>query len=440
MAQDVSNILTINMEQVRKELPALYEMNSTAYGMLSSDAEKFRISKTPNSTDFRVPLDLQPPSSFGTFSLSGGSLGTGNSFTTNQFYQTYFPLILSVDINVSSIVATGGGPNLSIVNAWKHSMKKAMPSFQRFADASFHNQGGADGVVAISTAISAITGSGATATATVTCDTAFGSNLVQVGQPLEITDSAAGTWRTSAVSPDSLPYVSAVDKVAGRFTITNLGSVTPSATDLYYFKSAVAAGPTVAWLNGLNYFHSSAASGNILGLDRTLYDIKPNLVNASGALVPAHIWQGMAQARQRRGDIPTKYKGLIHDAQLAAIKNLGLSISEILVPQGTAFKPTDVAGGMQNSVPFGGVELTVDVHQSKTRIDVLLPSDNWCRVYGQEVDFWKSPEGKMVFEGRNSSGVPTAKFSFYVWCAENFVCVDPAREILVYGLSIPNGF
>jgi len=422
------------MQVVRKHLPALYELNQPAYGLLSKTAEKFRISQTPGSSDFRAPLKLNPPSTFGTWSMAGGSLGTGNGFATQQFAQTYFPLKLAVTVNYDAMVATSGGANLSVVNAWKENMKDAIPSFQRMAEASFHNQGGSNGVVAIGTGYSG---------GTVTCDTAFAADLVQVGQPLEILSADGNTWRTSAVSPDNLPYVSVVNKGAGTFVLTNLGAITPQATDQYIFQGAIAAGspPTVTWLNGLNYFHTTSTSGTILGLTKTSYDIMPNLVNANGSLVPAHMWQLSAQIRQRRGKVEGKFKGLIHDAQAAAIKNLGLSVTEVLTQQGTAFKSTDLAGdSAMSEITFGGITHMIDVHQSKTRIDILIPGENWCRVYGQELDYFRRPEGQMIFEGRSSTGTVAASFSFFLVTQENYVCVDNGKEGVIYGLSIPAGF
>lgn len=433
MAQTGTDVLYVNMQVMSGQLPTLYEMNATAYGMLSKNAKKFRISQTPNSQDFRAPLKLNPPSTFGTWSMAGGSLGTGNSFATQQFVQTYFPLKMPVTVNYDAYVSTGGGSQLSQVNAWKESMKDGLPSFQRMADASWHNQGGANGVVAISTGYSA---------GTVTCDTEFAANLVQVGQPLEILSADGNTWRTSAVSPDTLPYVSTVNKTAGTFTLTNLGAITPQATDQYIFQGAIAAGspPTVTWLNGLKYFHTTSTSGSILGLTKTSFDIMPNLVNASGSIVPAHMWQVNAQIRQRRGKVAGKFRGLIHDAQVAAIRNLGLSITETLMPQGGSFKPTDLAGDNIDSIDFGGINHLIDVHQSKTRLDILLPDDNWCRVYGNELDFFKTPEGKMIFEGRASSGAVAGSFTYILCTSENYVCLDPGREAVIYGLTIPNGF
>lgn len=433
MAQSATDIYQVNMEVVRKQLPALYELNSTAESLLSKNAEKFRISVTPNGNDFRVPLKVMPPASFGTFSMNGGSLGTGNGFTAAQFYQTYFPMSLAVDVNLSAMVATSGGSNLSVVNAWKENMKDAMPSFQRMSDAGFHNIGGNTGLIGTSTALS---------TATYTLETSFGANLIQIGMPLEILTSDGATWRTSGVSPDNLPTVSAMDKINRTITLTNTGGLTLTAGDKFYFRGAVAAGspPTTTWLNGLYYFHTTSTSGSILGLTKTSYDIMPNLVNVNGALVPAHGWQAKAQVRQRRGLIPKGYKGLIHDAQAAQLRNLGLSISEIHIPSGGSFATTDVGSGVGDTIKFWDIDHLVDIHQDKTRVEWLLPSDNWVRVYGTEVDFYKSPEGKMIFEGRSSSGTVTAKFSFFLTAQANYCCCDPGRESVLYGASIPSGF
>src|ERR1051326_8429979 len=273
MGQSASDIYQINMEVVRKQLPALYELNSTAESLLSKNAEKFRISVTPNGNDFRVPLKVAPPASFGTFSMNGGSLGPGNGFTAAQFYQTYFPMSLAVDLNPSAMVATSGGSNLSVVNAWKENMKDAMPSFQRLSDAGFHNIGGNTGLIGTSTALS---------TATYTLETSFGANLIQIGMPLEILTGDGATWRTSGVSPDNLPTVSALDKINRTITLTNTGGLTLTAGDKFYFRGSIAAGspPTTTWLNGLYYFHTTSTSGSTPRPTQTTYDIMPNPLKA----------------------------------------------------------------------------------------------------------------------------------------------------------------
>jgi hypothetical protein len=433
MAQDVSSIYHANMEVIRKDIPALYELSQTAEAMLSKSAEKFQISVTPNGQDFRIPLEIAPPASFGAFSMAGGSLGTGNGYTTQQMYQTYFATSLAVDVNLNAMVATQGGSNTSVLNAWKTNLKRAMPSFQRMMDAGFHNTGGNTGQVATSTALTSLT---------YTLDTTNGANLIQVGMPLEILTSDGATWRTSTVSPDNLPTVASVDKTNRKITLTNAGGLTLASGDLFFFRGSVAAGspPTTTWSNGLRYFHSTSSSGNLLGLSKASYDIMPNLVNVNGSLVPAHGYQAKAQVRQRRGSIPKGYKGLIHDAQAAQLRNLGLSITEIHQSAGSSFQATDLGAGMADTITFWDIEHKIDVHQDKTLVDWVLPSDNWCRVYGQEPDFHKSTEGKMIFEGRNSSGTVTAKWSFYITAAVNYACVDAAKEAVLYGCTIPSGY
>lgn len=425
--------LVAAMETLRPALPELYEAETknTAYGLITKGAEKHKITKTPNGTDFRIPLQVAAPGVFGALNLAGGSFYTGTAASLQQMYQTYFPVQLAFKLDLQNIFTTED-KSKAIVNAFKKTMEQAPQRLAWNNDASFHNIGsGYQGLVGLSSSVTSV-GAG---TETVTFDTEFAANLLYPGQRLEIFANNLGTHRTSAI-PNALPYVSSVDKSAGTAVITGLGAITPAADDYYAFPGV---GTTPAWMNGLYYFHNTATTGNLLGLSRSSYqELISNMVNANGALVPAHGWQLYQKIRQRTGVAPSKLKGLIHSAQAFQIYSLGLAISEW--QRGKSDEMIDVSPKIGDYVNFCGVNHLVDMHQSKKRID-WLDTENWGRVYLKEADFYKTPgDGKMIFETRDGDGRVAAAIEFFMILAENFYNSKPAADGFVYGLSIPTGF
>lgn len=425
--------LNSTMETLRPILPELYEAETknTAYGLITKGAEKHKITKTTNGTDFRIPLKVSAPGVYGALNLAGGSFLTGTSASIKQMYQSYFPTQLAFKLDLQNIYTTEDN-KLAIVNAFKDTMKDAPKRLAWNNDASLHNIGsGYQGLIALGTAVT----SAGTGTETMTFDTEFAANMLYPGQRVEIFANDLGTHRTSAV-PNALPYISSVDKSAGTAVIAGLGSITPSATDYLAFPGV---GTTPAWMNGLYYFHNTATTGNLLGLARGTYqELIANMVNAAGALVPAHGLQLYQKIRQRTGVAPSKLKGLIHPAQVAQLYSLGLSISEW--QRGKSDEMIDVVPKIGDYITYCGVSHLVDIHQSKKRID-WMNVENWGRVYLKEADFYKTPgDGKMIFESRDSDGRVAAAVEFWMMTSENFYNSLPAADGFIYDLSIPSGF
>jgi hypothetical protein len=431
MAQTIANVYAHNMEVVRKDLPALYEMaaENTVYSKIKKGSDNIQIVKTPNGQDFRIPVETQPPGYIATASLDGGALPGGSATITQQMYQTYFPLFFPVDIGVGSIWNTEASN--STVNEWKNNMKKAIPAFKRQCDASFFNLGsGSQGLMALATGYAA---------GVFTLDTEYGASLCQLGQRVEIFSNDLGTNRTSSV-PTNLPYISAIDRDAGTVTVTNLGAITPQATDYLAFAGAGGTGTTLAWVNGLNYFHNTATSGSVLGLDRATYpEINPNKVDASGSLVPTHGLLLNTKIRVRTGEMPSKLFGVIHPAQAAQIYSTGIAISEW--NRGGSDKMIDIMPSDINDdyIKWCGVAHLKSNRQSKKRVD-WVDLNNVCRVYLKELDFYTGPNGQKFFEGRNGDGAVTLNWQYWLYVVENFAFTNPRQSGFVYNASIPSGF
>lgn len=421
--------LNATIERVRAALPALYEAQgkNTLYGMIEKTPLE-KITKTTNGTDYRVPLKMTLAGVFGAANLDGGALLTGSKTNIKQMYQTVFPVQLAFTQTMQDILTTKDS-ELAIINSFTDAMKEAPKTFVYYCDASLHALGSAQGLVALSSAVTAV-GAG---TETVTCDTAMSANLIAPGMKVEIFSNNLGVHRTSAI-PNALPTVTGVDKVAGTFIVSGLGAITPAADDYYAFPGV---GSAPAWSNGLGYFHNIATSGNMLGLSKGTYpELNVNRVNASsGLFVPDHVWQLKQQIRQRCGSVP-KLTGILHDAQAYQIGSLGLSISNWM--RGASDKMIDVAPAMDESVPLAGIDFLMDIHQDKTRVE-LINLKEWMRVELMPKDFFKVPGQEQYVHLKREATTANATFAieFWMYGSENYICTKPASEGVVHLLAIP---
>ena len=423
--------INATVEKVRETLETCYEVagKNTFYGMMQK-VPAHTITKTTNATDFRIPLEMTEPGVYGAANFDGGALLSGSKGNIKQMYQTFFPVQLAFTLSLQDILTTDSREK-AVVNAFTNMMKRAPKTFMKYANAGLHSLGSAQGFVALGTAVTSV-GAG---TETVTCATANGANLITPGMRLEIYSNDLNTHRTSAI-PNSLPYVTSVNKTAGTFVIAGLGAITPAATDYYAFAGT---GTTPAWSNGLGYFHNIATSGNLLGLAKGTYaELNINPVNAaSGLLVPDHVSQATQMIEQRLGEVP-KLTGLIHPAQMSQIANLNLSISTLM--RGKSDSAIDVAVKMGDSVPLGGVEFYKDIAQDKTRLEICNMS-KWLRVELAKKDFFKIPTTDQYIRLVNEATTarPTFAVEFTMIGSENYANVLPAGEAVVYGLAVPSG-
>lgn len=432
----ITDLYKSAMEKVRDGiLPKLYmpEKEGAAWAsqVVLRGAENFKITKTPNGTDFRIPLKMQPTGQFGAANYGGGSVGVGGSANIQQLAQTYFAMKMVYQLNYDAIKGTAD-KELARFNAWKDSMKEGIPLFQRYLDVTWHNIGGSQGIIGVSTAYAA---------GVFTMDNINCADLIIEGQGVEIFDTTLGTQRTSAVTPDNLPTVSAVDKTNKTVTVTNLGAITPVAGDKLLFRGC---GSTPAWANGLQYFNDSSTSGNLLGLSRSTYpQVVANQVgNTSTQFSLEAVLLVKHQIRQRRNEIP-KLVGLMPQAQESVIN---LSIVTMSVYQRNEVKESaiDPLPEMATMQPFAGVPHMTDLHQARNRVD-YVDRESWGYVYldGGEPDFYKQPgSDSPFFTPYSVSGTvasPTFASLWALTCEKNFYCVDPGRQGYVLA-SVPSGY
>ena len=428
MAQATADILKHTMETVRPTLKYLVEEEEFASQKVKRASEKHRIAKTTNSADFRAPFIWQTAGQPAIFSSAGGALGAGNGYKTDHFVQACKEFRVAVSVNQDVLSATKAK---SIKNALKENLKQAGKTYRRAEDAMWHNLTGTQGALALGTTFD---------TVTYTCDTEFGANLWMVGWPVEVFAANLSTWKTSTLSAaGTLPTVAAINKKNRTLALSSVGSFdTAAAAGDYLLFQGV--GSTPASQLGLYAFNNVAVTGTLLGVNRaTIPEINSNFVDGSTGLSVELGYILKSQIRQRRGKV-NKLTAFAHDTQRLAIHQLGLNASVWQRSAGDKtidWMPKDDG----EPLPFCGVMVHQDIHSSRKRIDFIC-LDSWVRIYHEEMDFYRRPDGgSYFFEGRNSSGGVTAVWHFYMWAFYNMMdCSGGSDGGMIYDLPIASGF
>lgn len=436
MSQAITDVYKANMEVVREGvLPKLYPLSNKVSAKILGNLEKHQITKTPNGNDFRAPIEIGNSAQFGAFSMAGGSMGLGGSFVVDQLVQTAFPVKLGFQINKDASWGTVNS-QLSRVNAFKKSMKDAVPLVQNYDDNSFFNITGNQGIIAVSTGLS---------TLTYTMDTNFAANLIVPRQVVEVLGSDLTNKTVAAgVSPDNLPYVSAVDRINRTVTIANAAGLTagnaPASGDYLAFQGV---GATPTWMNGLYYSNDNATSGTYLGINRATFpEIASNGNTAGGSLTPQAALLIIHRIFLRTGELPKKLRGIMNTAQHAAILNQGINLSTWFRRPGGGEKMLDIMPEVSDMIDLCGVPTYLTPKQSQSRID-FVNTDDWGRVWfgpKQQWDFYEDEEGRKVFPLRSSNGAIATADMFYMYAVYNYYNVRPGNSGYLSGLALPSGY
>jgi len=430
MAQTYTDVYKANMEVVRQGvLPKLFPLSNKVSAKILGNIEKHQITKTPNGTDFRAPIETGNAAQFGTFSMAGGSLGLGGSFVVDQLTQTAFPMKLGIEINKDTSWGTSNAA-ISRVNAFKKSMKDAIPLAQNYDDNSFFNITGTQGIIAQSTGLS---------TATYTMESNFGANLIVPRQVVEILGSdLSNKTVTASLSPDSLPYVSAVDRINRTVTVAGYSPVSLAAGDYLAFQGVTA---TPTWMMGLYGVNTNSTSGTYLGITRSSYpEIIANGYSVSGSWTPQASLLILHRIFLRYGELPTNLKGIMNVAQHAAAMQQGINISYWFRKGGEQL--LDKMPKVTDMVEICGVPTYLTSKQSQSRVDYVNP-DDWGRVWfgpKQQWDFFEDEEGRRVFPKRSTNGGIAAADLMYLYAVYGYYCVRPGGGGYLDSLTLPTGY
>jgi len=442
MGQSLTDLLDANIENIRKGvLPRIYQIDKDfAVQRVCKNTETHRITKTINGLDFRAPFELAPPGNFGAFNPEGGPLGLGVGFSISEFYQTFFSTRMAFQLTWQAIKGTATSEQ-SVLNAWQRTMEEGTPNMARYENASWHNLGGGDGQFAVATAY---TGDGTGGTYTLDPD--VGARLIIPNQRFEIINGA--TYKTSPVSPDSLPYVlpGTVNYSARQVQISCPTTLTagnvPAAGDVLYFGGATPSG-TPTWAQGLRYVNTTATSGTYLGVNRATYPVvNSSVISSGGTLTPQMVFALRNLIRVKTGT-----SGKLPVIGLASLHQLAI-MSQTVQAMQTFYRSAVTqdqidplpAVTVEGGVIYGGLTHYEDLLQSATRIDYCDPSD-WGRVYLDDkpgADFYKNPgSGEMFFPLYAANNGPAAAVLFYLISTLNYFNINPEKSGLIVNLVAP---
>lgn len=421
-----TNPIVVNMEVVAKGMPQLWDLdNAMTYGKLKNAVKNnWKITKTPNSHDFRAPMQVSGGGVYAALNPEGGAYPetTGPAFT--QMVQTAKSQAIGWDWNLSDEWYTEN-PALSTHNVMKGIIKDAMKAAKRAANASFFSDGFSGGAQGLIGRISAYD------TGVCTMEGEFGANLFWPGMAVEGFDDDLSEHETTGMT--TLPKVAYVDPDNDKIKLTDLGSWTPVANDYLAFPGV---GATPAWVHGLYYFNKPSASGSILGVSKTTYpQIVPVFENASGAPISKVLMlKIMVKARQKRGGVLPKWTGITHPVVAANWSLEGTEIAQF--QRGAGQMPMlDLVpkGATEETATMAGVVHLLDPLASRKRVD-WVDFDEFGRVTLKEIGFLKHPGTDSYFwPKRNSSGTPVAATQIWLAWSENFIARDPGRNAVIYG-------
>lgn len=419
MAIGGTQMLSTEIEKVRKKLPMLYELDKAKF---FATVEK-KDTEVISERDMRIPLAIGPGGYFGYYNPDGGDLGLGDGGTFDKAVINTNHFKHAIQWNTKAQWGTDDSRK-SVVNLFRELMAKAMPEFRRQTEAQCMTSG--NGVVGTITSLSTTTLTNDTLTMTTD---GFGVKLLRKGQRIVVYDSALAAPR-NAVPAKIIGY----DLVNKRVTLdATIAAIAPG--DVVVPEGLTGANPV--GLFGVKYHVQNSTVGNWLGLPRaTTPEVLANRVNAASAtLSPAFARRAINTIGDRIGmDNKTPLTAWMHPAQVQAYEALGQLVSVIN-------KEASEQGlnlFFSENMRLAGAPISPSYLWDKTRID-FLTTDHWGRAELTPIDYY-TVEGRKIFELRGPSGGVATSQIFYIVASWNLFCDCPPAQAYIDNLLVPTGY
>jgi len=417
MAQATSDVIGLQLEQVRDKLPELFGYPDSLFSKIDTRRDVLKVSSRAS----RIPLQIRPGARTGQVNLAGGALGRGTA--THYDAATLTPLAarIAIEINKDALDQTNG-ESKAIRKLIALEIKNAMREFRVFWNGQLQTAG--NNVIAT-------TSQGQLATdASLTVAVApFFSQLIRAGQILNIYDTTITTQR-GQVTVASVDYPNNVINLTGQ-----IGFVVTSG-DVVLIEGVAGASP--AGYFGLPYHHSDSAAGTWLNLSRaSVPEIRANAVhNGQNALTTAPIRLILNKIKQRVNAVnPKQLAAHLHPAQRAAYEELAILVTEI--HKGSGNESIDMLFG---DTKLAGVNAMEDIQAARDRID-FVNFDTWGKVESAPIDFLKNEDGSYFTRPIDSTtGSPLAATLFYVYWFGQFFIDNPGAVGYIDQLAIPTGY
>ena len=420
MSLTEAQVVAAEIERVDPTVAVLFDRDSTFY----SQIEKGQV-EIVSKRDMRVPLEMRPGGNFGGFLPDGGDLGLGDAPSYDKGLLPTVDMRIAIQWNKQTEWSTDD-KRKAVINTFQRNMASAMAEFRRQVD----SQCMTDGTGTLGT-ITTVGTSGANDVYTLTTD-GFGARLMRYGQKVNVYATGLGTRRTTGEGAKILFY----DLPNKQIQVLTADVTAAVATD-----KLVVSGPTTTppvWLLGVPYHHNSASTGSWLGLDRaTNPEIRANRVTASTGFALPFARLAMNKIGDRVGlDNTYDCEAWMHPCQIQAYEEYGQSISII---NKDGMKEQGLNQYFSDNMQMAGAPVKKSFSWDKTRIDFICKSI-WKRAEMHKAGFYKSSDGRRMFELRGSSGGVAAADIFYLCVSFNLYVTNPAACAYISDLTVPSGY
>lgn len=413
---NVAQAIGMMHEQVRPELPRLYQQDYTAWGRIKSRTDIVVVSSRPT----RVPLRLLAGGKFRVSSPDGADIGLGSSFVTDAM--TLVPVYFfqasqytkATEINTNS-------DEKAIEDYAMLTMKDAMEQFNVCMESVLQG----DGSNTLDTVVSLTNGN--------TTINTNNANLFTDNQDIDFWSGLGGVYRGTWT----------ILSVDGPNNQLNLDSATAGVVPGDLMLVSGSAGVANSGLFGIKYWQVAANTGSVGNLARSAYPGKlttPHVAGANQALTPAKARLFQAQMQSAMGIDAAEKSDLeyhMNTDMIAAWENVGLLVSSVIQNQLKGNSSVDM---LQKDVPqtFAGRPVLKSIHATPGRIDGLA-FKHWFRCENQPIDYYEVG-GQTLFPTYGASGGLNTSTLFYLWTGVQLGNENVRAGVYGDGFAIPSGY
>jgi len=259
----------------------------------------------------------------------------------------------------------------------------------------------------------------------------FGARLLHQGQKVQVFSSNFVTNRGSCTITSIANTLGAAQSI----TVDGVPAATVAGDIIVVDGLSAGNDP---FINGIPVFHSTATSGTVMGLSRSLSYVVANGVNAANASITLPVLR-LAQNQIVQALGADGLKGQLwhtHPSQLQAYEELGFQLQYIPLADGKA-KNFD---GLFQKMTIDGREIISNLHADQTRWD-LVNVKSWGKVKWGNPPFWfKNRGGQTIFQQYDfNTGNPQAIEKSYLVDAIQFYVDNPKSLGSVTSCKVPAG-
>jgi hypothetical protein len=391
---------------------------------------------------------------------SGTSLGHGTQMKLQYLLAGYFTSDIIFQMSEEQAVISQG--QQAIIDVLSRQIAKAVISQQAYDDVTFAQNG--NGILTnSSSAVTNVTNATLTFTAVGPPADTLGVNLLFEGMTVDVWDSTGSILRTPGVGAPV--QILAIDYDARQVTLDQ--TITGLTTgDILALRQMTVYGPATltsfqsgypgtqggsptggiggdSFRHGYPYMTDTNASNYFYGKQKSsLPQLNPVRVNANSDTLQ---WeQGLrvvAKIKQKRPqkELWRDITGIAHSTQKAAAFELGMSISQKLLPGSEFGQSLDLVPSNQansDEFNFAGMRCIESTRQDRSRIDFI----NFDKIGRAEASEYApyAPGGQTMHVGRGSDGTLQTWFEWAFMAFYENVCFDAGAFARIDTLAPPS--